>query len=218
MRYPVIGWIGLALLTGPLAPATAGPFFRKPCSDCATEVVKLPAQQIVVEATRPRVVVNETRVEKVGVARVGAVPLMTAPVVAAAPVVATIYTPAAVGVAPVGADVPVPERSAQLTHLHEAEHHALQAAKHRAALEVERQRLDATYKRLGAILGEAAEPCKPCDKKTPSDIQAINEELRKLNEKLTNLERLVHTHDNAFRTILPELQKRFPGILDKPKE
>src|SRR5207249_4948418 len=93
-----IGMVGMTLLLALALRSDAGWFHRCHSGDCVQQdVVRLPAQEVRVETTRPRVIVHETAVtERVrhGRALVGvqpAVPFLATP----APVVATFFTPVA---------------------------------------------------------------------------------------------------------------------------
>src|SRR5437588_7524579 len=91
--------LALAAVLGSGTTASAGGFFRDHCceSDCCThETVKLPAQKVIVENPRPRVLIEEAapveRVERVVRRSLTAAPAMTT---MAVPMVATIFTPMA---------------------------------------------------------------------------------------------------------------------------
>jgi hypothetical protein len=181
-----------ACLFGLGGPVRAGDFFRRLChKDCNTEVVNLPAQQVVVETSRPRVIMQETvRTHQVGVA--------------AAPFVATIYAPMAMPVASFGtvglANVGGPttlDTSTALSSLHNLEQQAVGIAKLRAAHEMELQAAQRVYERIGALSqGLGTSTTKATD---------IAAELQKLTQRVDNLEKLVTIHDQALRANLPRV-------------
>ncbi|MBI1916604.1 MAG: hypothetical protein HYS12_17995 [Planctomycetes bacterium] len=187
---PRVAVAGILFLLGLSTRVEAGPFFHKCCqSDCCNaEVVKLPAQQVTVEATRPQVTVHE---------RVARYSRVAAPV---APVVATVYTPALVSL-PVAASLvessPATFRESTgaslLRAAHEMEFQHMEVEKLRAAHQAEMQATNRVYARLRTSLSQAG------DTPTPASNDAILAQLKDLNDRLTSLEKLVYTHDNFIK-------------------
>jgi hypothetical protein len=93
-------------------------------------------------------------------------------------------------------------RSSLLDQLNEAAQHQYQYERHMGAVKAA---LDHLSRAHGAAVKAGASSC--CDKPAPqpADLTAITEQLNKLNQKVSDLERLVHTHDNALLVILPKV-------------
>jgi hypothetical protein len=201
------GVVGVALLLALGWRADAGWFRKCIHGDCAQQdVVRLPAQEIRVETTRPRVIVHETAVrERVhgGRAVAPVVPFMAAP-----PVVATFYTPV----------VPIPETRFQETRIQETrisegsaafraaqdlELQAMEAAKLRAAQRAELFHTDRLYQRLASSL------CGPGQEGggSAADLANLKAAIDQLARRLENVERLVITHDNALKDLVKPAPK-----------
>jgi hypothetical protein len=175
------------LLVGWGSLAQAGEFFRRlKHKDCNTEVVNLPAQHVVVETTRPRVIVQDTvRTDRL--------------IAGAAPYVATIYTAAALPLVGMpmttgasGLDYRRTGASAALDSLHELEHQAVEIAKMQAAHQLELQASQRVYDRVAALSASFAATPKASD----ADIRT---ELQKLTQRVDNLEKLVTIHNEAMK-------------------
>jgi hypothetical protein len=159
-------------------------------ADCPADqtVVRVPAQEIRVETTRPRVVVNEVaagpRLRHGAVMAGYPMPLMYAQ-----PYVATIYAPMALALpAP-------PNNGGALRAVHDLEAQALEVAKQRAAYQAEMATLNQVHKRIMANLGASSLAADP----VPADTNQLKTAIDNLTKRVSDVERLLIIHDNAIK-------------------
>jgi hypothetical protein len=182
---------GLALLLGLAAPARAWDLFHRCRGDCGSQTVNLPGQQIVVERTAPRVIVQDTR------------PLRVTNF-AAPPVVASFFVPMPLSLGTVGVQPPggVEDREsvtldfAGLQAAHDLERSQARALALQAIHEAQAKHVQAAMERVAAIARESASP-----KSTPSAkcCDDLNQQLKNLVNRVEQLEQLVDKHDKAIR-------------------
>jgi hypothetical protein len=179
---PRLASVPLALLSGLLlwglgARSSAGDLFGKG-ADCNSQVVQLPAQQIVVETARPRVVVHETKLAK-GV--------RVAPDVA--PFVATFYTPVLPST--------TPQDGGSLMLAHQMEMSLMQLERARAANEAELAAAQRVFDRIARSLPPPSNGGRG-DAATAAQVQ-------ELNARLERLERLVLLHGEVLQKITTDM-------------
>jgi hypothetical protein len=160
--------------------ASAGEFLHHPLLNCGNpaQVVQLPAQNIVVETTRPRIVLQDTApVGKHGkVARVET------------PFVATILAP----VAPMP---PADARAADPTNLalaHQVEYSLMLLHRAQAAQEAERQATQRALDRVSQALRDTG--VSP-----GGDPSSLAAQVKNLNERMDRLEKLVKIQSEVLR-------------------
>jgi hypothetical protein len=197
MRRQFTTLIGvLTVLSFPVTGATAygADFFgckSKICETCDNvQVIKLPPQQIAVSAVQPKVVVRNSRFQ-------------AAPVVQAAPMVATIYTPLALPLTTVG-EQRLEERSSLLTAIHESDHQLLAITKAQAAQKAE---MDATNRALQRHLDSLREMSTTATSSTTKDgidAKQLKIELDNINKRLADIEKLLSIHDDVLQNAIKD--------------
>jgi hypothetical protein len=197
---PASRWLrvgaGFALFLGLTGRAGAWDLFHR-CfhGGCAAQTVQIPAQQVVVETARPRVIVQETR------------PLRVAPV-AAAPVVASFYMPMPLSYGMVGAPGgPTFEERREASSInldspsmraaYALEESRLHMEKLQALYDTEVRHMQAVMQRAvappsGALTGPRPAPPENC-------CEELRAQLKSLNDRVTALEQQVIYHDRAIR-------------------
>ncbi len=214
------------VLFGLALPARAGDLFHRPCGGgCSTEVIKVPGNEIVVETARPQVIVNETRVVRPRHVRAHAVAPVApvAPLMAAPPMVATIFTPMALPVAPapplhavaacpahaplstVAACPPAPPVRGPLSALHEMELAHLEARKLHASLQAEMAHTQDAFNRMSASLQSGLGAPKlaangDTTQALVAEVQRLNGLVGGLTDKTKELQTLVIAHDEVIKT------------------
>ena len=190
------GLVVLSLSLVVTAQAEAGDWFRRGHGDCNKEVVRLPAQEIRVETSRPRVIVSETRHEHVRVGRA----LPSVPIAPMGPVVATFFAP--VSPVPVThfsgferAETYAPDRSA-FRAMQDLELQAMEVARLQAAHRAEVEAMNRMQQRVASSMTASF---AGIDHRAPPDQTALREEISKLAQRVTNLEKTVLTHDNLLK-------------------
>jgi len=212
---------GLSLLVGLGARAEAGELFRKCFGDCGSscgsQVIQLPSQQVVVETSRPRVVVEETRVEK---------PLRVSRV-AATPVVGSFFMPMPLHLGVVGAPLAhslvedssasrtLNLDSASLRMAHELELNRLHLDKLQAAHELDLRHVRNVMERVSAPRETALTPLKTTG--TDSCCEDVKAQLKNLVTRVEKLEQLVSYHDKAIRAGV-QVPKEGGIQIPKPQE
>jgi hypothetical protein len=176
-------------------------------------VIKLPASQIVVEQSRPQVVVNETRVVHAKPHRIAAAPTFAvapAPLaLAPAPMVATIFTPMAMpapmpplSMAPCP---PCPEQvkaRTALDALHDLEYHSLEVRKIQAVNNIEMQHAQEALKRMSSQLQSSLSQ----GSLSAGNGDAVQTELRAQVARLTDLVNGSTDRTNQLEKVIKELQ------------
>jgi hypothetical protein len=176
--------LSLVLIPGLASVAEGGDIFKR-CGGggCCDTTVKLPAQQVVVEAPAPRVIVQPTAPVRAGLA---------------APLVGTVYMPLTTmlpGVTP-----PAPPRAAEpgigsaLLSVHAAEAARLEYDKARSAAKAELDAAQRAYDRLQASCDPSPAPAAAAS--TPdSRLKDLTDKIEKVCDRITAIEKLSLIHD-----------------------
>lgn len=197
--------LGFGLLSSLTPSARGGNLFGCSSGGCET-TVNIPPQRVVLETSAPRVSVQDT-------CRPARGPLP--------PVVGMVYMPMAFPVGGFGIGLPggpdvTREEDTSLRTAFEAQAHMLRYDKARASLDAE-----IAHKR--SILSRMSVPMATAETSGSSDlnskISALTEKIDKLNERLTNLEKLVIIHDNYLKEKIQKdkPQQNAPEIINLPK-
>jgi hypothetical protein len=184
---------GVALLVGLVPRAGAWDLFHRSHGDCNAQTVQIPAQQVVVETSRPRVVVQDTRP-----LRVSAAPAM----------VASFFVPMPMNLGAVGLAsssnfeerASIPLDFSALDAAHELERSQARVTAHLAIQEAQRQHIAGVMERVRASAAAAIPPAAAARTSTSSTCcDDLKTQLDNLNNRVERLELLVLTHDKAMR-------------------
>lgn len=167
----------------------SGGLFSRHHGDCDahTNTVKLPAQNIRIETSRPRVIVQDVSGPRLR--HQTFVPV--APFVQAQPIVATFLAPQGFTAEPRSVT-----GSSALSAAHALELQALEVAKARAAHLAEMTALERTHQRIMANLNASANATAS---PVTSDLGKLTAEIEKLSQRISDIERLLIIHDNILK-------------------
>jgi hypothetical protein len=183
LAFVTLAPLGCLVLLGLGPRAVAGDLFHKSCApDCNAQVIQLPAQDVVVETTRPRVVVQETK------------PLKRARAVAIEPTpfVATFFMP--VVPAPAPAERATPEAT-RLGLAHQMEVNLLHLETARRANEAELAATQKVFDRMSTYMKSSASPAGDAN---------VSSQIQDLCTRMERLERLVLLHSEALKLAVPK--------------
>ena len=156
--------------------------------DAKPSVVRLPAQEIRIETTKPRVIVNEFSAPPRGraffPAAHGFMPF------ASGPFVATFVPMTTTGGTPFGS----PTSHSALRSLHEMEIHAGEVAKMRAAHKAEMEHLDRVHQRVFSGMASSFQASG-----SASDLAQLKKSVDDLANRVNNIEKLLIIHDNLLK-------------------
>jgi hypothetical protein len=200
MRFKHTLTVGLLLAVPGLVvePRVAAGWPLCGSKDCASQdtTVRLPAQEIRIETTRPRVIVNEgpalgrSRSFAVGVPMGYGAPFM--PMMSGQPFVASIYVPATSGFG----SGPTAS-SSTLRALHELENQTLEVARQKAILKAETDHINMVHKRITSALSATLQSS---DGGT-ADTTQLQKSIDDLSKRISDVERLLLIHDNAIKNV-----------------
>jgi hypothetical protein len=204
MRCKHVSAIGLLLalpvLCAGLRVDAGGPLCGH--ADCPSQdtTVRLPAQEIRIETSRPRVVVNE--VQTIGRARHGfayaaGFPMgygpAFMPMPAGQPFVASFYVPA--NTTP---DSRGSAASGTVRALQDLEAQAFEVARQKAILKAETDHVNMMHKRISASLAASLQGAD----NGPTDTTSLQKSIDDLSKRISDVERLLLIHDNALKDVL----------------
>jgi hypothetical protein len=198
MRYQLPVSLGLALMVPMLSVARIDAeggilsrlHHRADC-DAHGSTVRLPAQEIRIETTRPRVIVHESSARTRGFfpAAPAFVPY------GQGPFVATFLPMTGHGASPFCA--PTADRSSgvhALRALHEMEIQGAEVQRLRAAHQAEMDHLDKVHQRVRAGMA----PPSTHSSATSAEIEQLKTAIENLTKKVSDIERLLIIHDNIL--------------------
>lgn len=195
-KTPCVGVLLLLAGAGFVVNAEAsGGLFSRHHADCETNhsVVRLPAQQIRVETSRPRVVVQESSHLR-GRFAVGA-PMI--PFVPTGPIVASFLVP------PIHQDVRS-SASSVLRAAQDLEAQAFEVARLRAAHQAEINALDQVHQRISGSIQKLSTPMSvapPSAGASSAEINQLIAEIEKLSKRISDIEKLLLIHDDQIKEI-----------------
>ncbi|MFO0948964.1 MAG: hypothetical protein U1D30_24145 [Planctomycetota bacterium] len=227
MSRPIL--IAIAVFQLSIGSTSAGgKHFQSGCSDdkCATEVIQLPAQRIVVETTRPNVIVNESRGHHRhgrAVAPVAVQPFLATPMIAG-PIMATVLAPQAVATQEVRSPAPNPLRA-----IHQLEEQTFEINRMRAIQEAEIRETSRALQRASESLNLGmkglsgnGEPSSQAANETVTRLGALESqgttlkgEIDSLATEIAKLKKLISYHDEAIKL---QLQSEDASVTDSIKK
>jgi hypothetical protein len=188
-------FVASALLLGLVTRAEAWHILHR-CRDsaCASQTVQIPAQQVVVETARPRVVVRDTR------------PIYGT-ALAAPPVVASFFVPMPLQVGTLG--VPAPSGAEEresvtldfsgLQAAHDLERSHARVAALQAIHDAQAKQIQAALERVAASTRESAQPAAARPALSTQCCDELKTQLQNLSRRVEALEQQVNYHDRAIR-------------------
>ena len=177
--------LSLPILCAQVRVEADGPLKRHHQGNCPAEqnsVIRLPAQTIRIETTKPRVVVNE--ISSPSRLR-GYFPGHTAMPFTSGPFVATILSPGAL-------QSGTGTGSSALDAVHALERQALEFSRHKAAMQAEMSHVDKAQQRIVGNLTSGAQP-------VVSDAAQLKTAIENLSKRVSDIERLLIIHDNLLK-------------------
>lgn len=197
------GALGAAILAT-VPAAQAGGFFRHCHPGCAEQVVSVPQQDIRIEVPRPKVIVQGESKHRVTQRSAAVI----------APVVASVYAPMPLPVAPVMpfAAPPPPEPvfdpHAAIREAHRLELQALEYDRILKTIQADQAAAAAVQQRAMQLLKETPTPaCPPradegARKELETEIKKLSSTITALTERVQNMERMLLFHDDVIRKMI----------------
>lgn len=187
-----------------------GPFKRHHHGDCPTDqssTVRLPAQTIRIETTKPRVVVSE------GPASSRVRGFLPASQTYQGPFIATILSPGAFN-----SNASTSGGSSSLDLTHALERHAMEIAKARAMRAAE---MNAENEAMERIQRNVASFTKGAAENRTSESAQVRKAIEELSQRITAIEKLLIIHDDRLKQIpinpMPPAQPQLPEKKDDKK-